>query len=133
LAVEHAYVSTLPEGSSGAANGGNLVSATEWNAAHVIKDLWSSPLTTSTALAAPVEHVKVNGGSGTQVAITLPDATIFTNSITIKRVDAGTTAVLINCVSSQTIDGLTTWELVNPMQYITVSPDGANWMVKANN
>lgn len=133
MSVKHNYVTALPESSTGAALGGNQVSATEWNAAHTVLDLWTTTITTSTTLTAPVEHVKVNGGSGSQVAITLPDATVFTNSITIKRVDAGTTAVLINCTSSQTIDGQTTWDLVNQYQFLTVSPDGANWNIKGAN
>jgi hypothetical protein len=65
---------------------------------------------------------------------TLPDATTCSGvGFVIKNnVSAGGT-VTVATTSAQTIDGQTTWLLVNRWQYISVQSDGANWQIIANN
>jgi hypothetical protein len=64
------------------------------------------------------------------VTITLPDATIYTGrTFYIKQTDTGTGGVAIVTTSSQTIDTLTNYQLLNQNQFVQVVSDGSNWQV----
>lgn len=69
----------------------------------------------------------------TNATITLPFATAYTGvQFTIKR---NTTAgnVVINTVSSQTIDGALSYTLAANYKYVTLTSDGSNWLIIGGN
>ena len=54
-------------------------------------------------------------------------------SYTVKKIDASANAVTVTTTSSQTIDGATSYSLAVRWKYLTVTSDGANWLITANN
>lgn len=118
--------------SSAKADGGDatLVKPSDWNAIHV---LGVTALSGNTTLTSAHDHIKATAGAG-GITLTLPTAVGITGRpYHIKRVDAAAGNVTIATTSSQTIDGLTTYTLVNQWQYVEVYSDGANWQIRANN
>jgi len=64
------------------------------------------------------------------ITVTLPTAVGgSTQQLFVKKVDLGAGMVTINTVSSQTIDGYTVYDLINPYQYVTILSDGTNWQI----
>jgi hypothetical protein len=49
--------------------------------------------------------------------------------VTVKRTNSGANNVTVGTTSSQTIDGATTYALVQQYDAITVESDGANWVI----
>ena len=76
--------------------------------------------------------VKATGGAG-GITLTLPTAVGLNNQACIKKVDSGVGAVTIATTGGQTIDGSSSYLLVNQWQYVTIQSDGANWLIVANN
>jgi len=76
---------------------------------------------------------RVTTGAST-ITRTLPTAVGRQNKVfTIKKVDSGSGQVTIATTSGQTIDGQTTWTLINQYQFITVISNGANWDIIGQN
>ena len=77
--------------------------------------------------------VKATGGAA-GITLTLPTAVGRSGQIAcIKKVDNGVGTVTIATTGSETVDGASTYLLVNQYQYVTVESDGSNWFVVANN
>jgi hypothetical protein len=67
---------------------------------------------------------------------TLPPAASCTNAIvTVKKVDSGTGAVIVQTGGSpaESLDGGSTWTLSNQYQYVRLLSDGTGWNVIGNN
>ncbi|MGZ3774153.1 MAG: beta strand repeat-containing protein, partial [Pseudobdellovibrionaceae bacterium] len=76
------------------------------------------------------DSVVIGNASGGAITITLPSAaSIAGRQYTIKKVDSSSNAVIVATTSSQTIDGITTANLVSQYQLLTVISDGTNWIV----
>lgn len=68
------------------------------------------------------------GGSGAGITLTLPSPT--TNlCVIVRKVDAGVGPVIINPNAAETIDGQSSWQLVNQWQFVELASDGTNWHV----
>ena|SRR5579863_4388158 len=92
-------------------------------------------ITGTSIIAANTSVEKVTTGAST-ITRTLPDATVTAykgRTMMYKKVDSGAGTVVINGTSGQTIDGLTTYTLVNQWQYVTMTNDGLNWIVIGGN
>ena len=77
--------------------------------------------------------VLATGGSG-GITQTLPTAVGLTGQkARIKKVDSGVGTVTIATTSGQTIDGGSTYLLVNQWQYVSLESDGSNWQIVENN
>lgn len=77
------------------------------------------------------DYVLVYTGS-TAVSVTMPDATTCSGRIYwIKNAGTGTPApvMTINTVSSQTIDGVSSWTLDETNEVIRMESDGTNWWI----
>jgi hypothetical protein len=72
--------------------------------------------------------------SGAARTMTLPTAVSVSGATyTIKKTDSSANAVTVATTSSQTIDGSTTYSLATQYKYVTVSSNGANWLIISNN
>jgi len=61
---------------------------------------------------------------------TLPDATLVSGvSYEIKKTDSNATTVVVDTLSSQTIDGQLTVNILEQFQFMVVRSDGANWNI----
>jgi hypothetical protein len=68
------------------------------------------------------------------ITATLPTAVgIGGQFAIIKKVDSGAGSVSVATTSGQTIDGGSTYSLVNQWQFVEVCSDGANWQIIGNN
>lgn len=77
--------------------------------------------------------VLATGGAG-GITVTLPTAVgAAGQSACIKKTDSGVGAVTVATTGGQTIDGASTYLLVNQYQYVTVQSDGSNWWIVAQN
>lgn len=86
---------------------------------------------TATSLGLSGAHHTVNI-TATGQTITLPTAVGITGrQYTIKLTASGTGTVATT--SSQTIDGVTTYTLSAQYKYVTITSDGANWIITGNN
>jgi hypothetical protein len=52
---------------------------------------------------------------------------------TIKKKDSSSNAVTLHTTASESIDGLSSYNINVPNQYITLITDGSNWFIVANN
>jgi hypothetical protein len=69
--------------------------------------------------------------AGGNITINLPTAVSNTAKFTIKKIDSGSNKIIIDPNSTQTIEGLTTWELFSQYDSISIVSDNANWMITA--
>lgn len=123
--MKHDFSSAKSDGADG-----TLVQPSNWNAIHVNG---VTALGGNTTLDATHDHIAATAG-GSGITLTLPTAVGITGRpYHIKRVDSGAGNVTIATTSSQTIDGLSTYVLVQQWQYVEVMSDGSNWVVKGNN
>lgn len=87
-------------------------------------------LTVSANTAASVDDdvILVNANGGTRT-ITLPDPSLYTSILRIKKIDGSTNTVIIENFGSETIDGATSYTIYD--QYVSVSlvSDGTNWSI----
>jgi hypothetical protein len=95
---------------------------------------------TSTYTVTPTDDVILADATSGAFTITLPTAagtapTYFapSRSIVIKRVNSGANAVTIVAPASQTIDGGASYILTAQYKYVTLTPNGSNWLVTGNN
>lgn len=73
--------------------------------------------------------ITANASTG-NLNFTLPSAVGMTGrQYTIKKVDSSSNSVTLSTSSSQTIDGSATAQLTSQWQYLTVTSDGANWII----
>jgi hypothetical protein len=73
--------------------------------------------------------IRADATSG-DITITLPTAaTIDGRPYQIKKIDSSTNIVILATTSSQTIDGLLTWELRQQYDFVEVVSNGTNWKV----
>jgi hypothetical protein len=109
-----------------------LIKPSNWNDTHTVTLLTSS-LSANTTLDNTYEVVLGTAGvSG--ITITLPSAVLNSNVFYyIKKVDSAAGSLTIATTSSQTIDGQSTYTLINQFQYVKVVSDGANWQIIGNN
>jgi hypothetical protein len=127
MPITHRFASAYADGSDP-----TLVKPSNWNDTH-ITNLGITSVSTNTTLTNSAELVLATAGvSG--ITVTLP--TSVSNSglvIRIKRIDNAAGIVTIATTSSQTIDGLTNYFLVNQYQFVFLVSDGANWLIVGNN
>lgn len=67
-----------------------------------------------------------------QRAVTLPSASVLANKgkvMTIKKTDSSVNSVLVTAIGGQTIDRLTTQNLVFQDSFITIASNGSNWII----
>lgn len=84
---------------------------------------------TATTAANTTDHTLVFTGT-TAAAVTLPDATTCAGrSYWIKNASSNSSVVTVNTTSSQTIDGLSSWSLVQLYKTVLVVSNGVNWYV----
>lgn len=77
--------------------------------------------------------VKATGGAG-GITVTLPTAVGAAGQMAcIKKVDTGVGAVTVATTGGQTIDGVSTYLLVNQWQFVNVQSDGSNWLIVSLN
>ena len=96
----------------------------------------SGPITTALAtktadytITATDSVILVNAASGA-VTITLPTAVGISGIMyTVKRIDSGSNAVLVNTTSSQTIDGSLNINVGAQYNSVNLVSDGANWVI----
>lgn len=75
----------------------------------------------------------VTTGSST-IITTLPTAVGNSGDVIFfKKVDSGVGLVSVATTSAQTIDGLSTYSLVDQWQFLEVVSDGSNWQIISNN
>ncbi|HLP82630.1 MAG TPA: hypothetical protein VK141_11690, partial [Nitrosomonas sp.] len=76
------------------------------------------------------DNVILASAASGAVTMTLPTAVGVTGrTYTIKKTDSSANAVTIATTSSQTIDGVSTTNLVSQYQYATLISDGSNWNI----
>ncbi len=126
MPVKHKFVSAKSDGGDA-----TLIRPSNWNDDHSFEFTVTS-LNANTTLTATHEVILATAGAS-GITLTLPTAVGTTRSYRIKRVDAGAGNVTIATTSSQTIDGETTYILVQQWQHVTLVSDGANWIILANN
>ena len=129
------YVSSF-NGSSGSVgiSAGTGISITQSGTTYTIASTVSSGISRSiinvtgatTAGSASSTDYVYNGTSG-PYAITLPTAVSNTNRYTIKN--SGTGAISVYTTSSQTIDGITFYNLNKQYSAIDLMSDGSNWFI----
>ena len=92
-------------------------------------------LTTSQTIAltgATNTFVKATGGSA-GITLELPSAVSLSGrKITIMKVDTDVGAILVEGQPAQGINGLSTYEISNTYQSITVESDNSNWFIVAS-
>lgn len=74
-------------------------------------------------------HIRADA-SGGGFTIDLPTASGITGKIyKIKKIDSTNNIVIIDASTTETIEGMLTWELRNPFDFVEVISDGTNWNV----
>lgn len=101
-----------------------------------VQGSFATAITTKTAaytLTTNDATVLANANGG-EVALILPTAAgIAGRCYTIKKIDSSGNVVVVSTTSSQTIDGGVNITLSVQWKYITVTSDGADWFIIANN
>lgn len=94
----------------------------------------SSSISQTLAYAtAPLVFAFDTGGVG-GITDTLPTAVgKYGRGFLVKKIDSGAGAITVATTGGQTIDGLSTYSLVNPGQYVLVISDNTNWQIIGNN
>lgn len=88
---------------------------------------------TTTYTATVTDHILLGDATSAAFTITLPAASGNTGLVFIfKKIDSTTNIVTIDGASSETIDGLLTWQLREQFDYIKIVCDGTNWIVLAH-
>jgi hypothetical protein len=123
--MKHRFNSTYADGSDA-----TLVKPSNWNDTHVF-GIRSVSASGATTIADDV--ILATGGAG-GIALSLPNPTTCSGQpIVYKKVDSGAGFVTINPFASETIDGQSSYVLVNQYQYVEVMSDGTNWQLINNN
>lgn len=104
-----------------------LVKPSNWNDTHGYG--FRSVSANGNILAAD-DVVLGTGGAGAGITLTLPSPSANPGMIVIiKKVDSGVGPVIINPNGAETIDGQTSWQLVNQWQFVELASDATNWQV----
>ncbi len=123
MPIIHKFVSAQSDGADS-----SLVRPSNWNDSHVVTLAIVNVSANYTQTATDEVLLVTAGTSG--VNISLLDASTVPNTLLyVKMVDAGPGAVVISPTGSQTIDGATTYRLVNQNQFVKILSDGGNWYV----
>lgn len=86
-------------------------------------------ITTDTTLDSSHNIVTANSSSGT-LTISLPTAVGMSGkTYKIRKIGTDYNNIIIDADSSETIDGLSTWELKMPHDYVEIISDGSNWRI----
>lgn len=108
-----------------------LVNGTMKTAGSVFRSF--GPQASGTTVTTQMDIIACSAASGAYT-ITLPSAAnLHGVTFTFKRTDNSGNSCTVNTTSSQTIDGSTTYSLTAQFKYVTVTSDGSNWLIIANN
>ena len=127
--MRHIFVSGKPDNPDP-----TVVSASEWNAAHV---RLPNAISTNTVGTSTDDWILATGGAG-GITYTLPPSPAIGQSILAMRADSGAGLVQVLRSGAQTIISLsrgtdTAWDLVSLGQYAEFTFDGTNWWVTDSN
>lgn len=88
---------------------------------------------TSSITAAERGKTILANSAGGNVTLNLLDAAVAGNKfiVRVKKIDNSTNYVTINPAASQTLDGLTTYILLNYLDSMIIQSDGSNWQIIA--
>lgn len=111
---------------------GGTQTLTKINLGNVAITFAVSPKSSGFAASASTVYLVTTGSSA--LVATLPTAVGASGQIFIfKKVDSGSGSVTVATTSSQTIDGLSIYQLTNQWQFLWVTSDGSNWQIINNN
>jgi len=125
MSIKHTVQSAVAEGSDP-----TLIGPNEWNSDHAVT-LDGQQVSANYAVQPTDEYVEITANSPT---ITLPDAT----SAAVARrsyyfLNSGTGAPVLQPVSSQLINGDSTYQLVDQWQFVKLYSNGSAWRVIGTN
>lgn len=119
--MKHKFNSTYADGSDA-----TLVKPSNWNDTH---NFGTRSVSANGNIAATDDVILATGGAG-GITLTLPaPGTVTGQPFIIKKVDSAAGFITINPNGAETIDGQTSWQLVNQYQAVELMSDGTNWQV----
>lgn len=124
--MKHAFQSAKSDGGDA-----TIVKPSNWNDSHVYS---RTAISSNTSINSTHDLVEMTTGGG-GITATLPDATTVTAGKPYKfiKVDSGAGAGTIATTGGQTINGNSTYSLVEQWQHVEVYSDGSNWKVIGGN